>query len=274
LACGPGERTARVDPFVMTPLFSKKTDPGPSDWLARFSEPGESFEDYCAADPARARKGDLLRFVPVGPFSRHDTRLLEATTEFAALWFALPVEIADAAKLPENGWQRMNGNRRQYRTRWFLDHLLPPLRGDDAVCVSGITMQDLYPEESWNFVFGQASLRGRVGVWSFARLATGGRTEALRRCCKVVTHEIGHMFGLVHCVVYECNMNGSNHLQETDRQPLYLCPDCLKKLAWNRGFDVTKRYRALQRFYAANGFSTEVEWTRRRLKELSAASRT
>jgi archaemetzincin len=30
-------------------------------------------------------------------------------------------------------------------------------------------MEDLYPEPSWNFVFGQASLNERVGVYSFAR---------------------------------------------------------------------------------------------------------
>lgn len=28
----------------------------------------------------------------------------------------------------------------------------------DAFCIVGITMIDLYPKESWNFVFGQASL--------------------------------------------------------------------------------------------------------------------
>lgn len=28
----------------------------------------------------------------------------------------------------------------------------------DAFCIVGITMIDLYPRESWNFVFGQASL--------------------------------------------------------------------------------------------------------------------
>jgi archaemetzincin len=32
-----------------------------------------------------------------------------------------------------------------------------------------ITMEDLYPEPAWNFVFGQASLQLRVAVFSFAR---------------------------------------------------------------------------------------------------------
>uniref|UniRef100_A0A2I3HAI8 Archaelysin family metallopeptidase 2 n=1 Tax=Nomascus leucogenys TaxID=61853 RepID=A0A2I3HAI8_NOMLE len=40
---------------------------------------------------------------------------------------------------------------------------------EDAFCVVGITMIDLYPRDSWNFVFGQASLTDGVGIFSFAR---------------------------------------------------------------------------------------------------------
>jgi len=30
-------------------------------------------------------------------------------------------------------------------------------------------MIDLYPQESWNFVFGEADIKRKVGVFSFAR---------------------------------------------------------------------------------------------------------
>ena len=40
---------------------------------------------------------------------------------------------------------------------------------DDAFCLSAITMTDLYPKDSWNFVFGQARLYQRVGIYSLAR---------------------------------------------------------------------------------------------------------
>ncbi len=33
-----------------------------------------------------------------------------------------------------------------------------------------LTTSDLWPGEGWNFVFGQASLSERVGVWSLHRL--------------------------------------------------------------------------------------------------------
>ncbi|KAK2548855.1 Archaemetzincin-2 [Acropora cervicornis] len=39
----------------------------------------------------------------------------------------------------------------------------------DAFCVVGITMTDLYPSESFQFVFGQANYSDSIGVFSFAR---------------------------------------------------------------------------------------------------------
>ena len=47
---------------------------------------------------------------------------------------------------------------------------------------------------------------------------------------QVMTHEIGHMFGIKHCVYHNCAMNGSNHLAESDRRAASLCPICLRKL--------------------------------------------
>src|SRR3712207_7363776 len=39
----------------------------------------------------------------------------------------------------------------------------------------------------------------------------------LLRTLKIAAHETGHMFSVRHCTKYECVMNGSNHLGETDR---------------------------------------------------------
>ena len=79
---------------------------------------------------------------------------------------------------------------------------------------------------------------------------------------------LGHAFGLEHCIFFQCNMNGSNSLAETDRQPLRLCPVCLKKLQWNRGFDVLKRYDRLLAFFKKHGLQPEAEWTAARLQRI------
>jgi archaemetzincin len=64
-------------------------------------------------------------------------------------------------------------------------------------------MEDLYPDPHWNFVFGQASLQDRVGVFSFARYDPFFYGEShssqyqellLRRSAKVLVHETAHMF--------------------------------------------------------------------------------
>ncbi len=64
-------------------------------------------------------------------------------------------------------------------------------------------------------------------------------------------------------------MNGSNSLAESDRRPIHLCPVCLRKLQWNRGFDVLARYRALAAFYDRQGLADEAAWVRNRVAGVS-----
>ena len=40
----------------------------------------------------------------------------------------------------------------------------------------------------------------------------------------VLSHEMGHLAGLDHCIHHRCLLNGANNLKEMDRQPLFLCP--------------------------------------------------
>ena len=121
----------------------------------------------------------------------------------------------------------------------------------DAYCLLTVTMQDLYPFDSWNYVFGWANYTSRVGVFSFCRYDPSlmGRersevteTELLENACYVMAHEIGHMFGMTHCTFYECIMNGFNSYEEQRRFKRYLCPVCLRKLQSNIGFNTKKRF--------------------------------
>ncbi|XP_038633279.1 arylsulfatase G-like isoform X5 [Scyliorhinus canicula] len=58
-----------------------------------------------------------------------------------------------------------------------------------------------------------------------------------------LTHEIGHIFGMHHCQWLQCVMQGSNHLEESDRRPIDLCPICLRKLQCAINFDIKERYK-------------------------------
>ncbi len=264
--------------------FEKMGKAKPGEWLFHFHEKGQSFEEYVSGHPVRATASRrVLVFQPVGSFSHIERDIIAKAVEFAGIWFNLPTRIEATLPLPQYGWHRvrqfswMDRPIKQYKTGYFLDKLLPGRLPADAVCYLAITMADLYPGEGWNFVFGQASLPQRAGVYSMARYFPQfwGQEEspesyflALRRSCRVLAHEVGHIFGLAHCIHYRCTMNGSNSLEESDRRPLRLCPFCLKKLQWNRGFDPIQRYERLKEFLEDEKLLQDAAWIKLRLKRL------
>ncbi len=86
-------------------------------------------------------------------------------------------------------------------------------------CVLSILSDDTYPKSDWNFVFGLASYKKRVGVFSFARFNPKfwdeeGPTNLdldnylLYRACNTLINEICNIFGITHCIFYSCLMNG------------------------------------------------------------------
>lgn len=249
--------------------FEPISVPGRGDWLAEHHEKGQSFDDFVKSKPNRPDKiRDKIYLQPLGEFPKGQIRLVETLREYAAAYFAVQVEILPSLALDDSGLTgRINPftRNRQILTGDVLAILKKNVPGD-AFCVLAITIEDLYPEPSWNFVFGQASLRERVGVHSFARYDPAFYNQKrgedyekvlLRRSCKVLAHETGHMFGLKHCIYFKCILNGSNHLKESDSRPEHLCPVCLRKLQHSIGFDVVSRYGNLFRFYKRHSFDNE-----------------
>jgi archaemetzincin len=205
---------------------------------------------------------------------------LDTLREFLGLYYGLPVRTeAWTAMTNVRGRERDLGGRtvRQYLTDDILFNVLLPRVKLGTFALLGVTMEDLYPEDSWNYVFGQASLAHRVGVYSLVRFYPEFRGEertqeadrlGLIRSLKLVVHETGHLFGVHHCQTYACVMNGTNSLGETDSRPMHLCPECLRKFRWNIGFDPVQRYEALRAFYEKHGLAAEAEWVRKRLREV------
>ena len=260
--------------------FEPIPKPGPHDWLAVHLESGQTFDEFKASHPNRPSDSRCVIYLqPLGDFPADRSPAIEKLREFASAFFAIKVKTLPAISLAgSKSTTRHNPNtgNLQILTGDVLDFLKARVPSD-AFCVLAVMMEDLYPEPSWNFVFGQASLRESVGVYSFARYdpafygeqrTRGYATLLLQRSCKVLAHETGHMFGLAHCTFFNCLMNGSNHLAESDRRPLHLCPVCLHKLQWSIGFDVLERYRTLERVTRADGFDDEADWLSRRIEIL------
>jgi len=266
----PAPLARALDPAAFVPLGK----PGPNDWLASHPEPGQTFQQF---ERAGVHRPDAQRHTiylqPFGQFGA-DAPSLELLRKYAAAFLMLGVKLLAPVALDAKITSRANpySGQRQLLTTDILDLLrrkLPP----DAFCVVGITMEDLYPAPSWNFVFGQASLTDRVGVYSFARYGAESKELTLRRSCKVLTHETGHMFGLAHCIWYQCVMNGSNHLAEADARPMHLCPVDLRKLQWSAGFDVIERYRRLRDVCREAYFDDEARWLDGELARIERSGR-
>lgn len=260
--------------------FSPLESPRPGDWLTEHKEPGQTFSQFSAAQynrPDNNRKKICLQ--PLGAFKKDASPPIDTLRDYARVYFVMDVEVLPPIPLKDEFTPRINRltGKRQILSTDVLSFLKTRLP-DDAFCILAVTMEDLYPDPTWNFVFGQASLMERIGVYSFARYdpafygesrGSGYEKIILNRSCRILAHETGHMFGLQHCIFFRCIMNGSNHLKESDSRPLYLCPVCLRKLQASIGFDVLKRYKDLGIFYRKYGLDEEAQWVEKRLKYVS-----
>ncbi len=75
----------------------------------------------------------------------------------------------------------------------------------------------------------------------------------LSRVCQTASHELGHCFGIDHCVYYACVMQSTASLAEDVRQPPYLCPVDLAKVLRATGVGERERYAALRGFCEGKG---------------------
>jgi len=91
----------------------------------------------------------------------------------------------------------------------------------------------------------------------------------LSRLGLTASHELGHCFGIDHCVAYACVMQGTSSIAEDARQPPYMCPIDLTKLLRATGAEEKERYRALRKVCAdlGNGFAAFETWLIKRLVE-------
>ena len=252
------------------------------DWLAQHKEVGQTYAQYVSSRPnLPGNPRRRLYILPIGTFEKGLAPDLELLRIYTAAYYH-PMEVVLMPAVPDGevpATERINLKKKQWKTGDILGWMNKKLPGDGYAMLA-VTMTDLYPDENWNFVFGQASLKNRVGVFSFARYHPtwfGQKAEAgteklvLRRAAKVLTHEMGHMFGVKHCIHYECNMNGANHLDEADSTPMELCPVCLRKMHHAVKFDPVGRYEKLEKFYRDNGLEEEEKWIKARLEGIKGA---
>jgi archaemetzincin len=133
------------------------------------------------------------------------------------------VRVASVVKLPDDAYYKPRGRyRADSLIAWLSRHAV------SRTMVVGITTEDISMTKGnvrdWG-VMGLGLAPGNAAVVSTYRL---NHERLLSQLSKVTAHEIGHMFGLQHCMRDTCYMRaaeGKNHLDELRS----FCPDCHKK---------------------------------------------
>lgn len=251
------------------------------DWLYEHKENGQTYNEYINYNPVSPYGNkQIIYLLPIGDFSTIQYRIIDYTAEYLKIYFNLEVKILKTISddiIPDKDRRMREDSSEQLRSTYILDKVLKKRIPSDAIVLMAITSKDLYPKDSWNFVFGQASIKERVGVSSIFRyskdvLDSTNYFICLERLIKTSSHEIGHMFSLLHCINAVCVMNGSNGLYESDIKPNNLCSVCLKKLYWNLNFDIIDRYKKLHLYFTKHHLTKDADLIQSQLNLLQTKS--
>ena len=153
--------------------------------------------------------------------------ILEAIAEEVKHQFLLPVIFReghlDLSEFYDPARRQYNGNR-------MLKQVDAEFASDEAKTL-GLFSVDLFIP-ILTYIFGQAALNGRTGIASLYRLSNeryGIEPDdklLLERFTKEVIHELGHTFGLVHCINPSCVMHSSNYVEDIDQKEQHFCLRC------------------------------------------------
>lgn len=172
---------------------------------------------------------DCIYLLPIGNIVNETLCFLQEKIETR---FDCSSKILEKIGIPE---QAFDSKRDQYSSTQILRSILE-VTPENALKIIGLTSVDLYIPVL-TFVFGQAQLNGKAAVVSTHRLRQEyyelppDNRLLLKRLSKEVIHELGHTFGMVHCLDTRCVMHLSNIIWEIDFKEDTFCESCLRILS-------------------------------------------
>uniref|UniRef100_A0A2I3S312 Archaemetzincin-2 n=1 Tax=Pan troglodytes TaxID=9598 RepID=A0A2I3S312_PANTR len=207
----------------------------PANWITSHPEARQNFEQFFS-HPYRKTPSPDKRSIYIQSIGKYCTRIISEeyikwlTGYCKAYFYGLRVKLLEPVPVSTTRCSfRVNENTQNLQIHaGDILKFLKKKKPEDAFCVVGITMIDLYPRDSWNFVFGQASLTDvKTSIFDLRYIINIDSLGTL-----ILIREIWGFF----------------HLEEADRRPLNLCPICLHKLQCAIGFSIVERYKALVRW--------------------------
>ncbi|MFB9079518.1 Zn-dependent protease [Flavobacterium procerum] len=251
--------------------------PKPGDWLYSRKEKGQTFEQFSKSKHViPTKENNIIYLKPIGEFDSLQIRQIELVRQYLEIFFQLETKVqknASNAIISKEARRIGTEKQEQFLAGFILDSVLKKERPQNGIALMALTEKDLYPKPEWTFVFGLASYRDKIGVSSIYRLqdkSLKGKdfNLCLERLLKICSHEIGHMFGLHHCIDADCVMNGTNSLSETDEHSLRLCSICQRKLNSGFKYDNLKRLKELEKYFKENHLTDGLALMEKDLEEI------
>ncbi|KPE49705.1 archaemetzincin [Chryseobacterium indologenes] len=245
----------------------KLTDPRPGSWRYNHDEKFQKLEDFQNSKKIIPEPGkNIIYLQPIGSFNQLQQKELQLTREYLNAYYQLETKILPALPnsiIAQTAKRISKEGHEQVLASYVLNNILIKRKPKDGVVLMGITERDLYPRPEWNYVFGFASYEDGAGVTSLYRFANGNLTESnfnesLLRLMKISSHEIGHMFGISHCLNANCVMSGTNSLSETDFHFARACSLCQQKMNSSIRYDPEKRLTELKKFFENQDLNAEL----------------
>lgn len=166
---------------------------------------------------------------PVGSLSLNILKILENNLpeQFVNSNFVL----GNTLQLPSHAFDAI---KNQYFSPKIISWIHDKNKGISYQKILGICDVNAYTGRL-NFIFGEAQHGGKIAVIYLTRLREelkGVLDEDvfLQRVLKEAVHELGHLFGLIHCKTPSCVMYFSNSLADTDLKDSKFCSKCKTKL--------------------------------------------
>ncbi len=167
-----------------------------------------------------------ITLISFGYFGKH---FLEKIAEAVQLEFKVPVNFRES-RLDLSEF--FDPGRRQYNGDKIL-HAVESSSTPDNLKTMGLFSVDLFIP-ILTYIFGQAFLNGKTGIASLYRLSNerygieADEKVLLERFTKEVIHELGHTFGLIHCMSPNCVMRSSTYVEDIDQKYRNFCHSCRK----------------------------------------------
>ncbi len=252
----------------LLPLAVKMPPVKHGEWRYFWNETEQSPQKYVLSMPSIVTDEKTTLYIkPIGKFNADDLRVLGKIAEYLRINFQTPVKVMNNSNdfFPPAAVRENAQGDKQLSSVYITDEILKKSMPDDAWGVLAVTTDDIFRAEGIHKLYGDTLRYGRRGVISLYYLKDGGR-NSLSLALKGASHEATHILSLPHCVVYRCNMNGRITLEEFAAAPLHYSPDCLCKILFATGGDITRRFSELIEFCSENGLQEELDYYSRAYK--------